>query len=183
MAVNGWKDSLVSIVGRGVSNLPELILTANVFLTTTEAPVKSTLDIFLLESRVYNVLSLDLSNWVAKTLKSLTDLYESEATPEAGVGNPPLNTPDTVVTPTTVTDVASTLITLAKIGSSDIARSLYEIRLPIVVIPGKFGLLLCILVPAAPLSTPTVATPTLNNVEGITLALNVLRPMVLSSVP
>ena len=88
-----------------------------------------------------------------------------------------------MVTPTTETEVASTLITLAKIGSSDIARSLYEIRFPIVVIPGKLGLVLCILVPAAPLSTPTVAIPTSNKVEGITFALKVLRPTLLSSVP
>ena len=183
-AVNGWKDSLVSIVGRGVSNLPLLILTAKVFLTTTEAPVKSTLDTFLLESRVYNVLSLELSNWVAKTLKSLT--LKNGVTlviPEEVVGNPPLHIPLTVVTPTTETEFEVTLTTLAKIGSSDIARSLYEIRFPIVVIPGKFGLLLCILVPAAPLSTPTVATPTLSSVEGITFALKVLRPTLLSSVP
>ena len=70
--------------------------------------------------------------------------------------------PLTVATPTTVTLSVPTLITLAKIGSSDIARSLYEIRLPIVVIPGKLGLVLCTFVPADPLSTPTVATPTLS---------------------
>ena len=43
--------------------------------------------------------------------------------------------------------------------------------------------MLCTFVPAAPLSTPTVATPTLSNVDGITFALNVLRPTLLSSVP
>ena len=183
-ALKGWKLSFVGNVGTGVSNLPSLILTENVFLITTDAPVRSTLDIFLLGSLVYNVLSLELSNWVAKTFKSLTSLnWFTVETPEAVVGNPPLNTPFTVVTPTTETEVASTLITLAKIGSSDIARSLYDMRFPIVVIPGKLGFVLCILVPAAPLSTPTVETPTLSNVEGITFALKVLRPTVLSSVP
>ena len=126
MTVNGWKVSLVSIVGRGVSNLPLLILTANVFLTTTDAPVKSTLDTFLLERRVYNVLSLELSNWVAKTFKSLTlKKGVTLVIPEAVVGNPPLHIPLTVVTPTTVTLSVPTLITLDKIGSWDIERSLY----------------------------------------------------------
>ena len=62
-------------------------------------------------------------------------------------------------------------------------RSLYWIRLPTVVIPGKLGLVLFITVPAAPLSIPTVAIPTSNKVEGIIFALKVLIPIVLSSVP
>ena len=99
------------------------------------------------------------------------------------IGNPPLHTPETVATPTTEIEFDVTLITLAKIGSSDISRSLYWIRLPIVVIPGKLGLVLFITVPAAPLSIPTVAIPTSTKVEGIIFALNVLIPIVLSSVP
>ena len=52
-----------------------------------------------------------------------------------------------------------------------------------VVIPGKLGLELWILVPAAPLSIPTVATPTLYKTDGMQLALKVLIPTKPSSVP
>ena len=132
--MNGWKDSFVSIVGTGVSNLPLLILTLKVFLITTDAPVKSTLDIFDLESRVTKVLSVETSNLVARTFKSVTFLNAAAVvipvvfcpnvfTPT--IGNPPLHTPVTVATPTTEIEFEVTLTTLAKIGSYDISRSLY----------------------------------------------------------
>ena len=80
------------------------------------------------------VLSVETSNLVARTFKSVTFLNaaavvipvnDSPSEFRPTTGNPPLHTPVTVATPTTETEFEDTLITLAKIGSSDILRSLY----------------------------------------------------------
>ena len=126
---------------------------------------------------VYKVLSDEGSNKVVITLKSLTSLTEV-------FGSVPSTIPATVVTPVTLIWEDPTLTTRAIMGSSETLRSVYCIKLPTVVIPGKLGLELLITDWLfAKVTTPTVATPTGNMTEGITFALNVLIPTKLSSVP
>ena len=81
-----------------------------------------------------HLLSVETSNLVARTFKSVTFLNAAAVViPVIGspnelrptTGNPPLHTPVTVATPTTETEFEVTLTTLVKIGSSDISRSLY----------------------------------------------------------
>ena len=98
-------------------------------------------------------------------------------------GNVPSQISATVVTPTTSKWEDPTLTTLALTGSCDTFKSVYWTRLPTVVIPGKFSLVLCITDFALKVTTPTVATPTLINTAGTTSALKVLIPTKPSSVP
>jgi len=63
----------------------------------TEELLKSIEETSVFESGVYNVLSVDESNSVDNTFKSLT--FKKGLTlviPDAVVGNPPLHIPDTV---------------------------------------------------------------------------------------
>ena len=119
-------------------------------------------------------MSEDESSCVLTTLRS--DVAKSD------VGSFPLTTPATVVTPTTVTSVVVTPTTLARIGSSDVLRSEYSIKLLTFIFPGNNLSVLEIVL--TPLRAVTDATPTSNDGVCMIFALNVLIPTILiPSVP
>ena len=141
-----------------------------------DASVKSTDATFPFGNLVNRVLSEDSSNCVDRIFKSVTSKF-------AASGSFPFATPGTVVTPTIVTALVVTPLILAIIGSSVTERSLYDTRFPtLATFPGNSSFELeTVLTP--PENCDTDAIPTTNEVEGITLALNVLIPITPLVVP
>ena len=137
------------------------ILTVKTVLIPRTAFVKSTFEILTFGSLVYKVLSVDVSRFVVKILKSVIFNDDDGSWPEA--------TPLTPVTPLTIIVVLPAPTTFATIGSL-LVGSLYWTRFPILTtLPGNkvFGLV-TVLTP--PDNALMVAIPTLNPVDWIASA-------------
>ena len=114
-----------------------------------------------------NVLSPDDAKSVDWTVKSLTLILED--------GKTPLQIPDTDSTPWIVTILVPTVITFARVGSSEFAKLLNWSKLPTSISAGNALLVLVTVLMFA--DTPVIdAIPIFAFSVGITSALNVLMP-------
>ena len=87
------------------------ILTVKVFLILRTAFAKSTLEMFVPGKGVYKVESVEVSNFVVITLRSLTSITLE-------VGKAPSFIPEVVTTPTISIEVVPTETTFPKNGST-----------------------------------------------------------------
>ena len=143
------------------------ILTVKIFLITNDASVKSTVAILCLGNSVNNLSSSEVNTSVDWTVKSLTLILLD--------GKTPLQIPDTVSTPWMVTRFSPTVITFARVGSSEFAKLLNWIKLPTSISPGNsVFVLVTVLIPA--FTCVIEAIPILCFTVGIISALKVLTP-------